>query len=212
VGDARHIDDPAPAPPAEPDEPLIYEALLPAVPASVPRIRQELVGMLRQLDVASERLGDIALVLSEAVTNVVLHGYAHDRPGPLYASAGLTGRTLRISVVDFGRGLGSPSPSPGGGFGLSLIGELSDDLQICSNEPDEGTSLHVVFERLRPAGAIGHPGIGGSERRKVLHEYVRALRTVHASLQAESDAVMAQAGQALAHAQRCRRNRRRARR
>ena len=67
-------------------EVLIYERILPAVPATVARIRR-VDDVLACLDVATGRRDDIALVVTEAATNAVLHGYVDVDAGPLYAAA-----------------------------------------------------------------------------------------------------------------------------
>jgi anti-sigma regulatory factor (Ser/Thr protein kinase) len=178
---------------------LIYESLLPALPPSPARMRQHLAGTLTRHDVAPRRVEDIALVLTEAATNVVRHAYPDDRPGPIYAAAALTGRGLAISVIDFGRGMGSPSCNPGSGFGLMLMKELSDDIRIRANDPDPGTSVHALFEDVRPTDASRPPADAAVERARMLREYHRTWAT-HASLRPETDAVMEQASRALAHA------------
>src|SRR5262245_35424807 len=79
---------------ADVGEQCIYECLLPAMPTTISRIRRGLDRVLIRQGVGSGRRADIALVLSEAAANVVVHAYFGRGPGPLYASAQLPGRTL----------------------------------------------------------------------------------------------------------------------
>src|SRR4051812_11326446 len=65
---------------------LVYEAILPALPLCVGQIRRELDEALAGLDVSATRRRDIALAVTEAATNTVLHAYAGQRPGPIYVA------------------------------------------------------------------------------------------------------------------------------
>jgi anti-sigma regulatory factor (Ser/Thr protein kinase) len=79
---------------------LLSEQLLPAVPDSVSRIRRELDDVLARSGVADAQRSDIAVTVTEAATNVVLHAYPDAPPGTLYAAAALHGRALIVSVID----------------------------------------------------------------------------------------------------------------
>jgi anti-sigma regulatory factor (Ser/Thr protein kinase) len=91
-------------------------------PARARRILRQLAGgrLNGQLDAAE-------LVLSELVTNAVLHG----QKAGMHA-IGLTleesNRALRIEVTDRGPGFSEDEPMPGepGGWGLVVVGELAD--------------------------------------------------------------------------------------
>ena len=72
---------------------LLYEAILPAVPLCVGRIRRGLDEALAGIDVSAQRRRDIALVVTEAATNTVLHAYGDMRPGPIYVAAAVSGAT-----------------------------------------------------------------------------------------------------------------------
>jgi anti-sigma regulatory factor (Ser/Thr protein kinase) len=89
---------------------LLYEQLLPAVPDSVSRICRELDDVLARSGVADAQRSDIALTVTEAATNVVLHAYPDAPPGTLYAAAALHGRALIVSVIDGGCGM-RPRPT-----------------------------------------------------------------------------------------------------
>jgi anti-sigma regulatory factor (Ser/Thr protein kinase) len=129
--------------------PLAYERLLPSLPLCVSRVRMELDAALVLLDVAGLRRADVALVVTEAATNVVLHAYRTGAAGPLYATARLSGRTLEVTVCDCGGGHAGAGDSGGAGFGTPLMTALSDDLWV-------GTGGHAGAERPgeAPDGAI----------------------------------------------------------
>ena len=185
----------------------IYESLLPAMSSSVSRMRWDLDRALAHHGVASTRRADIALVLTEAADNVVVHAYRAGRPGPLYASAQLPGQTLIISVIDYGGGTGSRSQSPGAGLGLSIMDRLADDLLVVSNKPEPGTSVHAVFAGAGCATAVRPCPTDSDKRAEMFREYLRVLCAAHQSLRQDTEAVLAQASQALAYARRCQRDR-----
>ena len=84
------VERPAAAPGGRPASALLYERLLPSLPWCVSRVRTELDAELALLDVCEALRADIALVVTEAATNVVVHAYRLDAPGPLYANARLS--------------------------------------------------------------------------------------------------------------------------
>ena len=72
------------------------------------------------------READLAVAVSEVVTNAIVHG---DPGGIIEVRASRAGDALRIEVTDGGAGL-APTPrsttsAPGGGFGLFLVEQLS---------------------------------------------------------------------------------------
>jgi serine/threonine-protein kinase RsbW len=183
---------------------VLYERLLPAVPESVALIRHELQAALARHRLAADRIHDIGLILSEAATNVVLHAYRHGPPGPLYVSATLRAEALTTSICDCGPGLQARSDSPGLGLGIALMSKLCDRLRVCS-EPPDGTCVHAIFEG---AGSISSPPpVAESGRAEIYGEYLRRLRAVHAELAEDTQAAIAEARQAAAHARRGRRER-----
>ena len=147
-----------------PELPL-YERLLPAVASSVTRVRAELNDALTRWGVAPERLSDVALLLTEAANNVVVHAYSAIAPGPLYTTAVLRGHTLVVSVVDCGSGTLARPGRPGAGLGFSLMTGLADDLRIRSDLIEGGTAVqaafdHVIGRRARRAGRRAGGGAG----------------------------------------------------
>jgi serine/threonine-protein kinase RsbW len=53
---------------------------LPSQPQSVPLARRALVDFARRCGLSGERLQDVGLAVSEAITNVVLHANEGHRP------------------------------------------------------------------------------------------------------------------------------------
>jgi anti-sigma regulatory factor (Ser/Thr protein kinase) len=191
---------------------LIYERVLPALASSVPRIRHELVETLALHDLAPDRRADIALVVSEAAANAVLHAYRDTAPGPLYAAATLGADSLTVWISDFGCGMLPDGENAGLGVGLALMARLSDHLRIAPEANAPGTCVTATFAAIRRAAAPHprrpHAPTPGSERREILVDYLHALRAANTALREDTDAVLAQADLAVAHAHRQRQQRR----
>ena len=88
---------------------------------------------------------DIALAVSEALTNVVMHAYVGRSSGPMRIRAEQDGGRLLIEVEDDGIGLRPRPDSPGAGLGLALIGSLAADLVLKSGPAGHGTLVQMAF-------------------------------------------------------------------
>jgi anti-sigma regulatory factor (Ser/Thr protein kinase) len=184
---------------------VIYECILPAVASSVSRMRHELTTALERYGVAASRCEEIALVFSEAATNAVLHAYPDASSGPLYVAGTLDRDAVTVSVCDCGGGLKLGVKRAGLGAGLALMMRLVDHLEISSDAKVKGTCLHATFDR---AAAVAAPhGDAAGDRRDMLQEYLRVLNAAHAGLADDSQAVLAEARQAIAHSRRSRQER-----
>ena len=94
---------------------------------------------------AGWELDAIALCVTEAITNVVLHAYRNDaRPGRVEIEAELAGAWLCVRVRDHGHGLKPRLDSPGLGLGLPLIAQISTRSEIVSSERG-GTEIVMRF-------------------------------------------------------------------
>jgi len=188
---------------------LIYERVLPALAGSVTRIRSELLQTLARHDLPADRRADIALVVSEATTNAVLHAYGDATPGPLYVAATLGGESLTVWICDSGSGMRPRRDSPGLGLGLGVISRLCDAVLI-SSDANAGTCVTATFARvarIAVPGARDRTPTPGSARREMLLDYLRALRAANTALRQDTDAVLAQADLAVARARRLRHQR-----
>jgi anti-sigma regulatory factor (Ser/Thr protein kinase) len=78
--------------------------------------------------------GDVALAVSEAVTNAIVHGYRKATSRMLRLEAWLHGDRLMVRVVDHGGGM-RPNPQWSGlGIGLQLIRLIADEVSVDSSE------------------------------------------------------------------------------
>jgi anti-sigma regulatory factor (Ser/Thr protein kinase) len=99
-----------------------------------------------QAGATDRALGSVAVCVSEAITNAVVHAYRHDdRPGRVDMEAELDGDSLWVRVRDQGRGLEPRLDSPGLGLGLPLIAQLSASSEILSPEQG-GTEIIMRFD------------------------------------------------------------------
>jgi serine/threonine-protein kinase RsbW len=99
-------------------------------------------------------LGSIAVCISEAMTNVVMHAYRDTAsPGQIDMEAELDGDSLTVRVSDQGHGLEPRLDSPGLGLGLPLISQFAASSDIASPEQG-GTEVMMRFD-LREEGDGG---------------------------------------------------------
>lgn len=119
-----------------------FELELPAVAASVATgrhaVRKFCVG--QPLD-----HGKIAIAVSEALTNVVVHAYRDSGVGPMRVSATMLAGVLTVVVSDDGQGMTPRYDSPGMGMGLLLIDQLAGAVEVDSDR--SGTRLEMRFAR-----------------------------------------------------------------
>jgi anti-sigma regulatory factor (Ser/Thr protein kinase) len=100
-------------------------------------------GRARELGVPADRLASIALAISEACTNVVLHAYREQATtGRFSVWLDLERDSLRISVRDDGLGMRPRADSPGLGLGLPIIATTADRFAI---EPCDGGGTELLM-------------------------------------------------------------------
>jgi len=121
----------------------------PAVPETVPLARRALAAVAAAAGAAGERLDEIRLAVSEALTNAVVHAYRNGEVGRLHVTAAVASEELWVLIGDDGRGLHAWNDSQGLGIGLSLISGLSDDFSIVTRASG-GTEVQMRFD-LRKA-------------------------------------------------------------
>ncbi len=120
--------------------PLVtVEVEIPRTPQAPARARRAVDELATVID--ADLQGDVALLVSELVTNSVKHGAAGDLKLHITAPSP---RQLRVEVVDHGFGFLPKAREEGrtepGGWGLHLVERLADRWGV-----DEG-STHVWFE------------------------------------------------------------------
>jgi serine/threonine-protein kinase RsbW/stage II sporulation protein AB (anti-sigma F factor) len=105
-------------------------------------VRRRIAAFARRHALASPE--DVALAVTEAATNAIVHAYRGDAEGDMRIVACAEPTGLVVVVRDYGCGM-SPNPeSPGAGLGLSVIGALAAELNV--ERPDGGgTRIRIRF-------------------------------------------------------------------
>ena len=115
-----------------------------AVPDNVRHARRLVRCFGQRQDADVDRVCDMALAVSEAVTNVVLHAYPPDRPGLFTLDARAHSGEVLVEVRDFGTAGRHEETGRGGlGMGLHMMRTVSDRMEIENCAP--GTLLRLVF-------------------------------------------------------------------
>jgi anti-sigma regulatory factor (Ser/Thr protein kinase) len=129
----------------------------PAVPDSVPRARKELSAFAIRAGATGEQLEGIRLVVSEAVSNAVLHAYEGEK-GEIQVTAAVLPGELWILVADEGAGLRAErSENRGLGLGLGWMAQFSDGLTLLTRSSG-GLEVRLRFELVEATGEAGPSG------------------------------------------------------
>jgi serine/threonine-protein kinase RsbW len=89
-------------------------------------------------------LDAVRLAVSEAVSNVIVHGYRDQPDGAFTISIDWDPEELRVVVRDDGCGMQPRADSPGAGLGLPLIATMTESFSV-TVPPDGGTELCMTF-------------------------------------------------------------------
>lgn len=117
--------------------------------------RQTLSVFAASVDPTVEEISDLRVVVSEAVTNAVVHAYKN-QGGKIIMSASLyDDRTLRVKIRDTGCGMESVEESmqplfttdpsgERGGMGFPIMQAMSESFRVKS-KVGKGTTLYITF-------------------------------------------------------------------
>lgn len=119
--------------------------------------RVTVASFISQMDPTLEEINDIKTVVSEAVTNSIIHGYEDNSEGVITISATITGEYVEINIEDYGRGiedideavqpLYTTKPElERSGMGFTIMENLMDNLSIQS-VLGKGTKINL-FKRI----------------------------------------------------------------
>jgi serine/threonine-protein kinase RsbW len=89
-------------------------------------------------------LDAVRLAVSEAVSNVIVHGYRERGNGAFTVAIEWEGEHLRVTVRDEGCGMQPRMDSPGAGLGLPLIANLAETFSVTA-PPGGGTEVCMTF-------------------------------------------------------------------
>jgi serine/threonine-protein kinase RsbW len=123
----------------------------PASPEHVGSARRVVSAAAKRAGAVDPVLDAVRLAVSEAVSNVILHGYRQTGNGAFTVAVELEDDELRVTVRDEGCGMQPRADSPGAGLGLPLIANLADSFSVTA-PPSGGTEVCMKFP-LRDFGA-----------------------------------------------------------
>jgi stage II sporulation protein AB (anti-sigma F factor) len=125
--------------------------------------RIAVAAFVSQLDPTMEELNDLKTVISEAVTNAVIHGYDSNPEGIVTIEARLDGDTITITVKDDGNGIEdlelarqplytSKPELERSGMGFTIMENFMDRFEV-SSEPGKGTAI-AMTKRIESKKAL----------------------------------------------------------
>ncbi|BBI33136.1 anti-sigma F factor [Cohnella abietis] len=115
--------------------------------------RVSVAAFVTQLDPTMEQLDEIKTVVSEAVTNAIIHGYNGSTAGMVTVEAEIDGDTVMISIQDQGKGIEdlelarqplftSRPELERSGMGFTIMENFMDEFEVVSSA-EGGTSLRM---------------------------------------------------------------------
>ncbi|SET55489.1 anti-sigma F factor [Paenibacillus sp. NFR01] len=115
--------------------------------------RVVVAAFVSRLDPTLEELNDLKTVVSEAVTNCIIHGYDSDPAGIVSISATIEMDTVHLIIEDQGRGIEdlelaqqplytSKPELERSGMGFTIMENFMDEFEV-TTEPGRGTSISM---------------------------------------------------------------------
>ena len=158
----------AAAPSRAPDPHAAWE--LPAVARTVATIRGGVREFARAHGASKALLVDLALAVTEAVTNCVVHAYVGRDPGTIRTAIQAGPDELIVTVTDDGRGMQPRADSPGLGLGLPTIASLTTSMDMHA-PPGGGTTITMAFA----APGVHGPVRAASRASELLEQVTRTV-------------------------------------
>jgi anti-sigma regulatory factor (Ser/Thr protein kinase) len=134
-----------------------FNRTYPAVAGSIPEARRDICELAELSGAPTQKLENIRLTASEALTNAVLHAY-DEESGLVHVTAAVVDGELWLLIADDGCGLQAQANNPGLGLGLALIARCSDHFSIGPRAAG-GVELRMRFS-LGSALASGFYSLG----------------------------------------------------
>ena len=117
------------------------DLVLAASPDCVATARHAVAGYCADQDLDHD---GVALAVSDAVTNAVMHAYRDRKSGAVRIFASVAEGVLNVVISDDGPGMTPRTDSPGMGWGLSLMSRLASAVEI--DDDEDGTRVALSFE------------------------------------------------------------------
>lgn len=125
--------------------------------------RVAVAAFISQLDPTMEELNDLKTVISEAVTNSIIHGYDSDSSKMVHIRAAISGDSVTIVIADEGNGIEdlelarqplytSKPELERSGMGFTIMENFMDSFEVTS-EPGRGTQI-AMTKRIESKKAL----------------------------------------------------------
>lgn len=116
--------------------------------------RIAVASFLSRLDITLEEVEEIKTVVSEAVTNAIIHGYEEDESGTVIIETTYTAANIEITVADHGIGIADLEEArqplfttkpelERSGMGFTIMENFMDALEV-ETEIGRGTRIRLV--------------------------------------------------------------------
>lgn len=130
---------------------------VPARRDSLALLRHVLRGFRDAYAIAPSTMDDIALAVSEAAANTIVHAYG-GQPGTVTLVARVADDVLQILVRDHGRGIAPPADAPVLGHGLALMEHVARTLQVVGTAAGTDVVMTFALEREHDLTTLGDLG------------------------------------------------------
>ena len=119
-----------------------------------PFVRTAIASFILPLNPDLDELSEVKTIVSEAVSNAIIHGYNYDSSKDVYLKAKITNNLLEVSIQDYGIGIENIEEAlqanfttrvdqERAGMGFSIMQTLSDNFNIRSQK-DIGTRVTIT--------------------------------------------------------------------
>ncbi|MFF2448725.1 anti-sigma F factor [Neobacillus sp. NPDC058068] len=115
--------------------------------------RVTVAAFIAQLDPTMDELTEIKTVVSEAVTNAIIHGYENDPSGTVYIQVSIEDSLINMTIRDSGKGivdveearqpLFTTKPDlERSGMGFTIMENFMDEVEVLT-QPGRGTEVKL---------------------------------------------------------------------
>ncbi|MBA4537297.1 anti-sigma F factor [Bacillus aquiflavi] len=116
--------------------------------------RVTVAAFIAQLDPTMDELTEIKTVVSEAVTNSIIHGYESDPSGVVYISVVIEDGIIDLTIKDNGIGISNIEEArqplfttkpelERSGMGFTIMENFMDEVKVDS-QPGKGTKIRLI--------------------------------------------------------------------
>lgn len=116
--------------------------------------RVAVAAFIAQLDPTMDELTEIKTVVSEAVTNSIIHGYDNDPNGIVYISVSIEDNIVKMSIKDTGIGIANVEEArqplyttkpdlERSGMGFTIMENFMDEVEVLT-QPGKGTEVRLI--------------------------------------------------------------------